>query len=1263
MKKQRRIALSHALAIAALLLLMWAYSGTAYADDNVVAYSTSGNKEYTSYDDAWNAAKNDTEITLASDWVSGQEFTLEKGETATIHMNNHVITHASNYSGNLFVLKSNSTLTLIGAEKDQRTFTFDAYNGSACEEHTITTGGLLSGAKGNNGNKGTAIYVVADDATVNLTNVGIVGHSKNDGTSGAAIQIPENCERNTVNMSNAHIDYNYTTTNSSSQESKDEYGVGGGIFAANLITLTMKKGSTINNNQAFQGGGIYAYSKITLHMEDKSEISGNTSERRGGGLFLFRDGFNIYSEDGTAKISDNVSHARGGAIYTHDAAWDWDVSTRKISGINFSGNNAAGGGGYETGDGGAIYMNKSDTTVQNCTFTKNKAEKYGGAIYNDNDDNSLTNCTIRNNTAGSEGGGVYSDSDDDITLSGKMIIESNHRTDDADDDLFLCEGFWSNAYARGDIEKGSHVGIRNGTSGKRLLVKSLYNYIEGTFFLNEASSYHLGYDNSENELYQYSGGVKYNVTLNGMDVNSNTANSTVVVDGTSNSDDKVFCQWTAAEGYPGSFDSIEDKTNPILTFKMPGNNVNLKASYINRAKSVEVTVARPTVGEKLYSHGKVDWVNNGTHGASVTIRWEKINDDGTRSTVSGVAKAGVQYVASISLEEDASNMQAFDLDLTKDNVQLYYVADSDKGSNEVASASVDKDTGLLSVSGNPVTPSKPTVKSIDAVTITAQEGTTESELKKLLPDTATASTSGNNKVCVITSKDNLNLGSLIQDGKVVKPSDSDKVKLSIPVTSEGAEIPEDTALSVTVQVIDATDTSVALPSVDNTAGRYRDNKLTVKATCETEGSSLYYKIDDGEAQTYTEDGIALSGEKYLQKVVNLQVWAEKDGVSSNVLHQAYLLDDWLVSEKTITIECNGTDATEVVTFQVSEGSSEKNSVEVLAPSIEGKVFDSWTIPDKIDEDDYTTSGNTVTFNDLKDDLTITANYKTTITALDLKIDVPTAGKAMAKKLDGITASVSSSEQEVDVTSFFDIDKITWNPEGTDEKATYDTYYMLRLPVKSTNQAKSYVLSRSLDIKANGKSIGATATATEEGGNYVVYVTFPKTASKPSLTLSTTSYTYNGKAKKPSVTVKANGKTISKDKYSVSYASGRKNVGTYKVTITFKEGYDGEYKTLTKTFKVNPKQTTLKKVQKAKKSFIATWKKQSAQTSGYQIQYSLNKNFKSAKIKTVSGSKKTSTKVKSLKSKKTYYVRIRTYKKVGGTTYCSGWSAKKSVKTK
>lgn len=62
---------------------------------------------------------------------------------------------------------------------------------------------------------------------------------------------------------------------------------------------------------------------------------------------------------------------------------------------------------------------------------------------------------------------------------------------------------------------------------------------------------------------------------------------------------------------------------------------------------------------------------------------------------------------------------------------------------------------------------------------------------------------------------------------------------------------------------------------------------------------------------------------------------------------------------------------------------------------------------------------------------------------------------------------------------------------------------------------------------------------------------------PSVLLAKSSYAYTGKAVTPVVTVKAGSTTLRKDAdYTVSYASGRKNVGTYKVSVTLKGNYKG-----------------------------------------------------------------------------------------------------------
>lgn len=106
------------------------------------------------------------------------------------------------------------------------------------------------------------------------------------------------------------------------------------------------------------------------------------------------------------------------------------------------------------------------------------------------------------------------------------------------------------------------------------------------------------------------------------------------------------------------------------------------------------------------------------------------------------------------------------------------------------------------------------------------------------------------------------------------------------------------------------------------------------------------------------------------------------------------------------------------------------------------------------------------------------------------------------------------------------------------------------------------------------------------------------------------------------------------------------------------GFDGNGKTV--VFVSAP---VLNSVQNAKgKKLTAKWKKVSG-VSGYQVQYALNKSFSGAKTALTSGAGKTGVTLSKLTKNKTCWVRVRSWKTVGGKKQWSGWSAAKSVKIK
>ena len=231
---------------------------------------------------------------------------------------------------------------------------------------------------------------------------------------------------------------------------------------------------------------------------------------------------------------------------------------------------------------------------------------------------------------------------------------------------------------------------------------------------------------------------------------------------------------------------------------------------------------------------------------------------------------------------------------------------------------------------------------------------------------------------------------------------------------------------------------------------------------------------------------------------------------------------------------------------------------------------------------------------------------------------------------------------------------------------------------TTDGVKTYTCSvckttKTETIKATGHKMGewkmVTAATTQKEGkqertctacDYKETKSIPKIPVKKGtfkVTPSKTAVTYNGKAQKPSVTVYAGNKKLSSKYYTVSYRNNTA-VGTATITVTGKGNYQN-YSGKT-TFRINLQKTTLFALKSSRKGELqATWKKTSGNT-GYQIQYATNAKFSGAKVKNTT---RTNYTIKGLKSKGRYYVRVRTYKKVGGKYWYSGWSNVRNIRIK
>ncbi len=176
----------------------------------------------------------------------------------------------------------------------------------------------------------------------------------------------------------------------------------------------------------------------------------------------------------------------------------------------------------------------------------------------------------------------------------------------------------------------------------------------------------------------------------------------------------------------------------------------------------------------------------------------------------------------------------------------------------------------------------------------------------------------------------------------------------------------------------------------------------------------------------------------------------------------------------------------------------------------------------------------------------------------------------------------------------------------------------------------------------------------------VFSALPEPVSLAKAKLTIKAQVYTGKALKPAVKVVLGKKTLKKGTdYTVSYKNN-KAIGTATVTVIGKGDYTGTAK---KTFKINPKAVSGLKLTAGKGRLTASWKKSAGGVGGYQLQYGLKKSFSGAKKVNISKAFTVKGTLKNLKAGKTYYVRIRAFKKIGKTTYWSAWSAAKKAKVK
>lgn len=295
-------------------------------------------------------------------------------------------------------------------------------------------------------------------------------------------------------------------------------------------------------------------------------------------------------------------------------------------------------------------------------------------------------------------------------------------------------------------------------------------------------------------------------------------------------------------------------------------------------------------------------------------------------------------------------------------------------------------------------------------------------------------------------------------------------------------------------------------------------------------------------------------------------------------------------------------------------------------------------------------------------------------------DIPLSFRTRNLCKDGIPVNkcLEPGTYTAEVTAFTGLYEGTINVTITVVAPTHAHQYSNQWTSDATNHWHECECGEKSDLSAHQFQwvIDREATTTATGlkhqecatcGYQTAPVTIPK-KSAPTVSVKDSTITVSNKSQTTKLDVKADKDaklTYKSDNKSVKVEKNGKVtiaknfVGKATITVTATSG--GAKTTQKVTITVNPKGTTFRAVYNGKGRKLKAYWNRNSQVDGYQLQYGTNKNFTGCKTVTLKSNQCTGSVRTGLKKNATYYVRIRTYKRVSGKTYYSDWSKAKSFK--
>ena len=931
-------------------------SQTVKANENAVAHT--GIIYFYSISDAWYYASKypDETIVLDTDWKLDSYLEVSEGKSVSIEMNGHKIYRdisSAIEDGYIFKVEKNATLNLRGNLKSNTEFTYLGYNEAGNIENTnrtemtVTSGGLVTG--GNSSNSPGAIYMF-ESSKLNLTNVAVNGNGSYISSWGLSYggAILSDGKNASITLNKAHVDHNYagyggggialyranntlTMTDSSVDYNivtdEDKYSYGGGIYIIGDNSKIIMTNSSISHNLGSDnGGGICNWGDdFTLTM-DNSHIDNNTVPNGGGGG-IFTVTFNIQGTNNstisynTIKVDTVNADSRdynGAGLYTNTNATE--TNRNVIKGITFYGNSISfeniTTATVENGLGGAIYSWGNYTTIEDCTIQGNSAYS-GGGIYNEGKGVIIKNSTIENNTTNNgastgNGAGIFVLGDNDLYLEGKIIVKENKDNYTHINNIYLGtttdkDGNVYSSHLRGSVDSGSNIGISTPYTNDYLLVKELNNYIASAYKLDNPDGLYLDYNSSSKELWQRVGTKTYAVTINGYEVGKYKAQDEVTIDidsimdniVTDKTEDEDVSRTRVFKNITSTDVTDITKSGSIVQFTMPNSDTTMSATFVTRVKDFTLSVAKPTTGEAFPSTGTLTW-NNGSNSKTVPIYWVK-KDSQKQET--GTVTFNTEYAVVASIGQDIENDLAFSYDITNTNILVKY------GDNEATTSTIAQvdSTGTLNTKGaNVLSVSK--IESVQTKRYDARKGMSKEALisnLKAASSNATVTLSDGSWTTVSLDYDNVDYSALLDNDKVTKAG-----TISIPLNTnsfseKNITNPDNLTCSMQIELYNAW--TAGEPVFDQTSGAYIGRSLEVNVSLGENATTLYYKINNGELQTSTNNPTTISlslGEGETSKTFTIVAYDGNPDISSlrdsDQVTRTYTLTDETATTADIT---------------------------------------------------------------------------------------------------------------------------------------------------------------------------------------------------------------------------------------------------------------------------------------------------------------------------------------------------------------------------